>query len=584
MPGKATGEPKADFGGPMFAMLEADKSRTDKAKNAKLALPEPQSKGAQAHQCVNSLRTQVQKVDEAYDKCQAVWVKGQKPGRTIRSFAKRIGEGVQSSKDAVLPFPWTKTPDPRKVAEQASCRSAIDAARNVVADVGVSSASHSGGLRELARSKDSNSERDCRQIMVKKFGLALPVKRSVLQTEDPSFKIPILKMEDWADFMLQNNCWHVLCGLVRPDPERERAILASFWSKFRTLSPDHDVFKLESAGRLELNNTAPVLLHGDEGRGRKHSAYLVVSFRGLLGRGIHTGERQKCQRGVKKPYLKQLCNYRGHSYTSRFMIAGLRKCDYTGDNAHVFSALMSSCAQQAESVATTGIRDLEGNKRWMVMLHITGDWPWLHKSGQFKRSFHNAQKKKGQRVFQGICHECRAGQDDIPFEQIATKRPLWVNTFFEEDPFTQPSPFLVVPHITGKLPSLWTWDFFHTWHLGIAKRFVGSTLALLSTDHRNGTCNPCVFFNSAMGCLHGRACAYCHQLEHPKLPSSGHHRPLKVTRDRIKARIQACLQGPPDKVHASLQAEAHKHPYARSMIQLYLDEALDAAGRVLRVS
>ena len=235
--------------------------------------------------------------------------------------------------------------------------------------------------------------------MVNKYSLALPVKRSILETEDPSVKIPILKMEDWADFMLRNNCWHVLCGLVRPDPERERAILASFWSKFRQLNPDHDVFKLESAGRLLLHNTAPVVLHGDEGRGRKHTAYLVVSFRGLLGRGIQAGEREKCQKAVKKPYLKQLCNYRGHSYTSRFMVAGLRKCDYTGENSNVFSALMSSCAKQAESVATTGIQDPEGNKRWMIMLHITGDWPWLHKSGHFKRSFHNAQKKKARWCF-----------------------------------------------------------------------------------------------------------------------------------------------------------------------------------------
>ena len=50
---KASGEPKADFGGPMFAMLEADKSRTDKAKTVALAAPEPQSKGAQVHELVN---------------------------------------------------------------------------------------------------------------------------------------------------------------------------------------------------------------------------------------------------------------------------------------------------------------------------------------------------------------------------------------------------------------------------------------------------------------------------------------------------------------------------------------------------
>lgn len=37
----------------MFAMLEADKTRADKAKDTKLALPAPQSKGAQVHELVN---------------------------------------------------------------------------------------------------------------------------------------------------------------------------------------------------------------------------------------------------------------------------------------------------------------------------------------------------------------------------------------------------------------------------------------------------------------------------------------------------------------------------------------------------
>ena len=99
--------------------------------------------------------------------------------------------------------------------------------------------------------------------------------------------------------------------------------------------------------------------------------------------------------------------------------------------------------------------------------------------GQLQKVFSQRPEKKGQMVFHGICHECRAGQTDIPFEQVSTTRPLWANTFFEEDPFTAPSPFLVVPHDSGKLPSLWTWDFFHTWHLGVAKRFIGSILAQL---------------------------------------------------------------------------------------------------------
>ncbi len=322
---------------------------------------------------------------------------------------------------------------------------------------------------------------------MRKYSLSLPVERSVLDTANPSLNIPILTMTSWLNFMLRNNCWHVLCGLVKPDKVREEDILRSFWAKYRKVCPQHDVFKMADAGSLKLERTAPVLLHGDEGRGRKHTAYLVVSFRGILGRGIQPGQKEKRSKKVRKPYLKQKCNYIGHTYTSRFMIAGLRKCDYTGVNSAAFPALMSSCAEQARSMATTGALDPEGQRRWLMLLGITGDWPWLHKSAGFKRSFHNAQKRKGQVVAHGICHECRAGQDDIPFEQVGTKRPLWVQTLYEEDPFTDFSPFRHLPHDQGKLPSMWMWDFFHTWHLGIAKRFIGSALALLSMVEQAGS-------------------------------------------------------------------------------------------------
>ena len=79
------------------------------------------------------------------------------------------------------------------------------------------------------------------------------------------------------------------------------------------------------------------------------------------------------------------------------------------------------------------------------------------------------------------------GQDEFPFEEVGTKRPLWVQTSFEEDPLTTPSPFRQVPHDQGKLPSMWMWDFFHTWHLGVAKRFIGSAIALLSMQEDAGS-------------------------------------------------------------------------------------------------
>ena len=349
----------------------------------------------------------------------------------------------------------------------------------MVADIGLASASSSGGLTELARCTDQNSERDCHRLITKKYALSLPVEKSVLETKDESRNIPVLKLTSWAQFLVRNNCWHVLCGLVKPDPRRERAILAHFWSKFRQACPQHDVFKLADAGEVVLERTCPIVYHGDEGRGRKHRAFLVCSFRSMLGRGLQPSEKHKRAQGVKKPYLKICCNYKGHSYTTRYMMAGLKKSEYTGENSDVFSSMMSCFASEAHKMATTGVDSWDG-KRWMMLLHMTGDWPWLHKSGSFTRSFNNVQKRKNQQAFVGICHQCQAGQVGIWFEQVATRRPLWLNTEFQEDPFSGVSPFQAVPHVPGQLPALWTFDFFHTWHLGVARAFLGGALALLS--------------------------------------------------------------------------------------------------------
>ena len=349
-----------------------------------------------------------------------------------------------------------------------------------MADVGVAAAAKSGGLVELSKCQDTTSERDCQRIMVNKYRLSLDVKQSLLETKDPDLKIPVLKMKSWADFLARNNCWHMLTGLLRPDKAREERILNGFWENFQKACPQHDVFKLANSGQVVLSRAVPICLHGDEGRGRKHKAFLVCSFRSLLGRGLEPSEKHKRVRGVKKPYIKQLCNYRGHSFTNRFMIAGLRKPDYCGSNDHVFDSLMTACAFESKSLATEGFIDAYGVQRWLVLLYVTGDWPWLVKSGKLTRSFNCVMKRKEQQKASGICHQCLAGQDGIPWEQIGTKRPHWLTTEFSIAPFDGPSVFQLVPHCNQQLSGLWTFDFFHTWHLGVCKYFLGGALALLS--------------------------------------------------------------------------------------------------------
>lgn len=253
-----------------------------------------------------------------------------------------------------------------------------------------------------------------------------------------------------------------------------------FWCNFKKQFPSHEIFNMEARGELCLARTVAVALHGDEGRSRKHSAFLVLNFHSLLGRGLHPAREEQKKRKKKRPYVKQLPNFVGHTYTNRFMFASLRKKDYT-ENEGVFDALMDAAAEEARFMCTTGVQNpRDGKVYWMVLVAIVGDWPWLHKSGGFGRSFNNVQKRKDQQAAAGICHLCRAGQPEFEFEQLHTRRPTWLQTMYEDDPFTADTPFRRVPHVRDKLPSLWCFDLFHSFHLGVAKNFLGSALALLS--------------------------------------------------------------------------------------------------------
>ncbi|CAK9084081.1 unnamed protein product [Durusdinium trenchii] len=108
------------------------------------------------------------------------------------------------------------------------------------------------------------------------------------------------------------------------------------------------------------------------------------------------------------------------------------------------------------------------------------------------------------------------------------------------------------------------------------------------SPHTAGTCDPCVYFNSGRGCSKGDACIYCH-LPHPSSSVSGQHRPRKLTRDKIKERIERCFEEESEEtLHDALQREARKHDYARVILQGYFpsagQEGVLEPGEVTRVT
>ena len=368
---------------------------------------------------------------------------------------------------------------------KASCTSAIAAARDFVADVGAKAAQTSGGLLDIARCSSANPERDCRRVLVNKDELSLGVKRSQLGKFP---HIPILRIRDWFEFLASNSCMHILHGLQKQHASREESILSAFWRNFARLYPNHQIFQQASLGTLVLKRAIPLLLHGDEGRGRRHGAHFVFSFHSMLGRGFAKANQSSRGRGLKNSWARMEVNFEGHTFTNRFLITSLRKRDYSDEHAETWQLLMESVAEEARFMWEVGVANPQGGRFWGVVVGIIGDWPFLHKCAGFSRSFNNIQKRVTVRTPPvGICHRCQAGQTQCPFEQIETRRPTWAATEHVQNTFLTPSPFAThLLHEPGKEASIWCYDWFHAMHLGVLKHYLGSVLALLSEEEAHG--------------------------------------------------------------------------------------------------
>lgn len=319
-----------------------------------------------------------------------------------------------------------------------------------------------------------------------KYGLGLEIPMTPLPLTHQDLDIPVLRLRDWVDFFLKFNVWHVVCGLRTPNERLEKATLSAFWEKYREQHPSHPIYRMAAQGSISLDRVCPMVLHGDEGRSLKRQPFLVCNFHSLLGQGSNPEDRRNARLQVQSAGVRHRLNLKGHSYCNRFLFGCMPKAFYTGEHEDVLPALISLAASEAAHMATHGVRHPRTPEcYWIMTAGVTGDWPWLHRCGNFSRSFNNVPKKQATNARQrqppaGICHLCRAGQDQFPYEQLHTTRPRWYATMYQQ--------FLAVPHADGnaEFASFWKFDVFHVWHLGMGKHFLGSLLALLSETQPAG--------------------------------------------------------------------------------------------------
>ena len=349
----------------------------------------------------------------------------------------------------------------------------------MVKDIGKEAAAKSKGLLNLSKCSQSNSERDFHSL-TNQFQLAIPIPLTTIdKTPGVRYRgtFSVLALCDWCRFHLDFNTWHTLAGLSKPDEKRQHAIFSEFWRRYRALKPSHEMWQLVDKYSIDLGCTAPLILHGDEGRGRKRAAFLVLAYHSYLGKGTNLANSVRKHR----PYTTMRLNYSGNSHTHRMLTAVLPKM--VRDSV-AFQDILKFVTADALQVLKDGVRGPSGNIYRMAVVQVVGDWMFLQKAGSLDRSYANVEKRPrtaNSNPPRGICHCCKAGQLGFPFEDMRLTA-AWKNTLFAEDdqPFSSRPILLGLPHEPSRAPDFFTYDLWHAYHLGLGKTFAASVLAMMS--------------------------------------------------------------------------------------------------------
>ena len=428
-------------------------------------------------------------------KCISFILRAFSPGhnlaQAVESMLRRLSPiKTESHVLTLMCHSFSYRPSTLGLAEASSYRAAVRTARGVVADLGEAATSASPGLCELSKVSEGHSERDGHNVVAKKFGLTLPVRVTELQ-KSPGMTYPgrlsMLRLVSWFKFLVEYNAFHVLCGLQQANKKREGHILAEFWRRYRIQNPDHPMWHLVDSGLLDPSHTAPLLLHGDEGRSRKRAAVLVLSWHSALGLGTEAANRER----KSSPYLSMKLNYLGPTHTSRMLAAVLPRMT---KDAEALTEILKVVAQDAKRLMFEGVPGADGKKRFAVCIGAIGDWAWLMKAGNLSRGYTHCIKRPQRADANpvGICHLCSAGMRDIPFEHLTSYKryerrddatPTWWHTRFSQSAFAEPvTPLREIPWADSQPESFYHFDLFHCFHLGLGRYFIAGALVLASEN------------------------------------------------------------------------------------------------------
>ena len=361
---------------------------------------------------------------------------------------------------------------PHVVAE-ASCVSQILTARAVVEELG-QACSKQGGVGKWARIHVGNSERDVHKV-VKKQVLRLPIPVENVTVE--STNLCWINPKACLKYILDRGLWCHLCGLAPEQEDWCGPTWLQFWKNYRKVAPSCEVFSIPD---IDLSRTAAIYIHGDEGRGLKRSAYMVTNFHSALGHGSEPQNRTYKNQNGHGP-IRLMLNHLACTYLTRFITILMPKSMYdSGETSDLYLQMLDRLGQSMDELLMAGMEGSDGHKYRFCVIGVKGDLPYLAKISGSERVFNRAGRGGKNGASCGICHLCLAGTPNVEAEQAGETRPKWLRTEGTVIPWNETPPLSRWLCCESNHPAnLYKIDIWHTFHLGIGRSFVASSIVLL---------------------------------------------------------------------------------------------------------
>ena len=330
-------------------------------------------------------------------------------------------------------------------------------------------------LQRISKIKSNSADTPLYQVF-HESGLTLGIEISTATVGDLE-NYPYVDPRDFLEQLSDLGYFHKVIGLPKDLAE---VGLTKFWDNFRRIFPNHPVFDQY----LEMHRVIPYYLHGDGGRGFKKDPIEILSMFPALGTGTRlrpvelVGHKRR-----RDEALEMGVNLTGNSGTTRFLFSVLSSL-VSKQHPEAFDALIDLWGQKLQHLFSDGFQAM-GSTWHVAIIGFTGDSPFVKKIAHFNRSFTNVRKAHtATRDLKGCCWLCKAGletsQESYPFEHLGYFAPKWVATQGANNrplPWTgNGGPLLQYMMLGTDAPAFFRPDFFHIFHAGVGKDFLGSSL------------------------------------------------------------------------------------------------------------